>query len=82
MGEISDIIQGKNTESPKGIFSRKQVIDIIDMLLRCPTALTDAVDNINTTWDAESLLKLAEGELPDSINEKWKKIVEANQDEK
>lgn len=77
-----------NPENPsnaiyfESIFNRSKVIDIIDMLLQHPDILEDAVDNEFTNWDAESLLKLAEGELPDSINEKWKKIVENNQETK
>jgi len=43
----------------KKIFSKEEVIDIIENLLQMPDILTDAIQNEYTDYDAETLLTLA-----------------------
>jgi len=41
-------------------FTRKEVIELVDQILQNPDELIDAVNNEDTDWDAECLIKLAE----------------------
>ena len=41
-------------------YTRKKVIELVDLILQSPDELIDAVTNENTVWDVESLIKLAE----------------------
>jgi len=41
-------------------FTRKEVIELIQLLSECGDILIDVASNENTDWDGESLLEMAE----------------------
>jgi hypothetical protein len=44
----------------KETFTRKEVVDLIKILLHHPDQIDDYLYNENTDWDAEEFLELAE----------------------
>lgn len=47
------------------LFTREDVVEIIDQLLQRPDVLMDAIQNEHTDNDAETLLDMVEGALYD-----------------